>query len=595
MPNTFQGRFQMKRDTAANWSLVEATFVPLAGEIIVYTDTHKIKAGDGVTTLGSLPAAGGGAYADLTGKPIYVTQTILQNDQTGTTGMLMGQTVYKIADTMATLEQLIGGTVNGSTPLTDVNVMDVTSALAPYGVTANTVAYSPTNFTTNPPDFAIISCDAAIAVAEMYTNLPSAGVWVLAAVESVELKPVAEISDLYRSFFLPDVTGGNNRQTVQVSEGGRWTAGAEVPITGVTSWREIQRNVKLGRGATLYPVHTILNVRHKKFGSIPFEVVAHDIDEDPNDGSAHTMTLLMLEGLYRDSTSYAFDEREKICVCSSGLAAGAYYVNIGAISNAKSAQTPSWSDDIWGFTLTQAVPSGGYLAFDIDYYNSWNPLSVTSYDDDGEVIETVAVTENDTSGTDISTVIDLSDLNYGMCARYGSSNWKQSALRQWLNGTGTDWWEATTKFDMAPNYVGDEGFLSGLDSEFLGALLETEQITSTSKEYEEIETVNSSYTLTDKFFLASDIQIAGYCSDQAATEGTEWPAFTGLSDSTELARVKYKHGTIGASESTAVWWWLRSPGPYGPGDVRGVGTGGSTDSVAGAYIRGEGVAAACVI
>ena len=587
MPNTFQVRFQMKRDTAANWSLVEATFVPLAGEIIVYTDTHKIKAGDGVTTLGSLPATGGGAYADLTGKPIYVTQTILQNDQTGTTGMLMGQTVYKIADTMATLEQLIGGTVNGSTPLTDVNVMDVTSALAPYGVTANTVAYSPTNFTTNPPDFAIISCDAAIAVAEMYTNLPSAGVWVLAAVESVELKPVAEISDLYRSFFLPDVTGGNNRQTVQVSEGGRWTAGAEVPITGVTSWREIQRNVKLGRGATLYPVHTILNVRHKKFGSIPFEVVAHDIDEDPNDGSAHTMTLLMLEGLYRDSTSYAFDEREKICVCSSGLAAGAYYVY----------EVRNMSNGTWGFTLTQAVPSGGYLAFDIDYYNTWDPLSVTSYDDDGEVIETVAVTEDDTSGTDITTVIADADMNDVSRMRYGSGNWKQSAIRQWLNAAGANWWEAKTKFDLAPNYVGDDGFLGGLDSEFVGVLLATEQVTSTNNVYEigDVST-ESSYILADKIFLAGYTPIGGeaWGSPQQAAEGTLWTAFSGLSTGDELARVKFKHGTIG-TENTAVWWWLRSPNPHYAGGVRHVDTDGNSNNHASACYRIEGVAAACVI
>ena len=595
MPNTFQGRFQMKRDTAANWSLVEASFVPLAGEIIVYTDTHKIKAGDGVTTLGSLPAiGGGGAYADLTGKPIYVTQTVLENDQSGATGTLIGQTVYKIADTMATLEQLIGGTVNGSTPLTDVNVMDVTSALASYGATANVVAYSPNNFSSNPPQFGIVSCDAAIVVAGMATNIPSAGVWVLASIESVELKPEATISDLYRTFFLPDVSGGNNRQTVQVSETGAWTAGAEVPISGVTSWREIQRNVKLGRGPTLYPVHTILNVRHKKFGSIPFEVVAHDVDADPNDGSAHTMTLLMVEALYRDSMSYAFDEREKLCVCSSGLAAGAYYANIGAISNAKSAQSPGWSDNIWGFTLTLAVPANGYLAFDIDYYNSWDPISITSYASDGTVVETVAVTEDDASGTDISTVISITDLNYGMCARYGSSNWKQSALRQWLNASGANWWEAKTKFDLATNYVGDDGFLGGFDSEFVGVLLATEQVTSTSKDYEEIETVNSSYTLTDKIFLASDIQIAGYCSDQAATEGTEWPAFTGLSDSTELARVKYKHGTIG-TENNAVWWWLRSPYPGSPGSVRGVVTVGYTRSDASAYNRYEGVAAACVI
>ena len=565
-------------------------------ELEPITRQEKIIAGQDLTPITRMEkflkqygGGGGGAYAELTGKPIFATQTVLENDQTGTTGMLLGQTVYKISDTMAQYDELVGGTVNGRSPLTKINVMDVTAALAPYVVTANTVAYRPNNFPTNPPQFAFLSCDAAIVVAKMYTNIPSAGVWALAAVESVELKPEATIGDLYKTVFLPDVTSENNRQTVQVSEGGRWTAGAEVPITGVTSWREIQRNVKLGRGATLYPVHTILNVRHKTFGSIPFEVVAHDIDKDPNDGSAHTMTLLMLEGLYRDSQSYAFDEQEKICVCSSGLAAGHYYVdNVRGRSNGT-----------WGFTLTEAVPSGGYLAYDIDYNynNTWDPLSVTSYESNGTVSETVAVTVDDDSGMDLTTVIDDSDMNDVYRMMYGSNNWKQSAIRQWLNAAGANWWEAKTKFDLAPNYAGDDGFLGGLDSEFVGVLLATKQVTSTNNVYEigDVST-ESSYILADKIFLAGYTQIGGEAlgSPQQAAEGTLWTAFSGLSTGNELARVKFKHGTIGTA-NTAVWWWLRSPDPVNTNDVRLVDTGGDSHGGAGAYYRDGGVAAACVI
>ncbi len=588
-------RQQQKRDTDANWAMVAASFIPLDGEICVYKTSKKMKVGDGVTPIGSLPFSGGeDDYEKLTNKPILVTQTTYENDQTGTTGMLVGQMIYKISDNIATLEELIGGMVNGSVPLTAINCMDVTTALAPYGVTANTIAYSPNNFSSSPPQMAVISCDAPIDVQAMYTNIPSAGVWAVADVTSVALRPSATIDELYESFFLPATDASNVGQAAQVGTDGKWTAGAQIPIIGVQSWREVQRNVKLGRGPALYPVHTIFNVRHKKFGSIPFEVVAHDVDADPDDGSAHTMTLLMLEGLTRGSTCYAFDEREKLCNCPSGLAAGSYFANIGAISNAKSAVTPSWSDDIWGFTLTQSVPSGGYLAFDIDYYNTWKPISITSYASNGTAIEAVAVTENSSTGADIMTVLSLDDINYGRCARWGSSNYKQSAIRQWLLATGSGWWTPKTAFDLPPDYVDEEGFFGGLDSEFAGVLLETEQITSTSKEYEEIETVNSSYTLTDKIFLASDIQIAGFCADQAATEGTEWPAFTGLSDSDEPARIKYKHGTIG-TEDTAAFWWLRSTYPSLPEYVRVVSLDGITRAYSSAYGRGYGVAAACVI
>ena len=119
-------------------------------------------------------------------------------------------------------------------------------------------------------------------------------------------------------------------------------------------------------------------------------------------------------------------------------------------------------------------------------------------------------------------------------------------------------------------------------------------MTSTSKAWEDSETINSSYTTADKIFLASEIQIAGYDDDQAATEGTEWPAFTGLDYGEEPARIKYKHGTIG-TEDTAVYWWLRSPVPNNPGPARVVLLGGRTSANLSAYDRGRGVAAACVI
>ena len=587
-------RQQIKRDTDANWQAVAATFVPLDGEICYYKTSKKMKVGDGVTPIGSLPFSGGeDDYEKLTNKPIFVTQDTFENDQTGTAGMLIGVAVYKIADSMAALDELIGGTINGNTALTSANVMDVTDAMATLGIVANTVAHSPSNFS-QQMDFDLISCDAAIVNGTYHTNIPSAGIWVKASITSLALKPETTIGELYKSSFLPETDASQNGQAIQVGEDGKWTAGAQIPITGITSWREVQRNVKLGRGPTMYPVHTIFNVRHKKFGSIPFEVVAHDVDADPNDGSAHTMTLLMLEGLFRDSMSYAFDEVEKLCILSSALAAGHYFIDVGALSTSQASGGYGYGNEVWGFTLTRQVPVGGYLLFNIDYYNTWEPTTITSYDSSGNVIEAVAVTKDDSSGTDLTTVVTASDFNFGYKARYGSSNWKESAIRQWLNASGSGWWSPKTAFDMPPNYVGDDGFLTGLDSEFVSLLLETEQVTSTSKAWEDSETINSSYTLTDKIFLASEIQIAGYDDDQAATEGTEWPAFAGLDYGNEPARIKYEHGTIG-TEDTAVLWWLRSPDPTLPNVARVVYLDGDTCSASRAYSRGPGVAAACVI
>lgn len=49
-----QARIRQKVDTKANWDKA-TNFVPLKGEYIYYSDLHKVKVGDGITKVGSLP------------------------------------------------------------------------------------------------------------------------------------------------------------------------------------------------------------------------------------------------------------------------------------------------------------------------------------------------------------------------------------------------------------------------------------------------------------------------------------------------------------------------------------------------------------
>ena len=59
--NTVNARIQLKRDTAANWEK-QIDFIPLLGELVVYTDNHfpepiRFKIGDGIHTINELPFA----------------------------------------------------------------------------------------------------------------------------------------------------------------------------------------------------------------------------------------------------------------------------------------------------------------------------------------------------------------------------------------------------------------------------------------------------------------------------------------------------------------------------------------------------------
>ena len=50
---TINSRVQHKIDTSENWAKAE-NFIPLQGELIIYSDVNRIKVGDGVTNVNNL-------------------------------------------------------------------------------------------------------------------------------------------------------------------------------------------------------------------------------------------------------------------------------------------------------------------------------------------------------------------------------------------------------------------------------------------------------------------------------------------------------------------------------------------------------------
>lgn len=50
----FNTRIQQKIDIKANWDKA-TNFIPLEGELIIYSDIEKFKIGDGVTSVVNLP------------------------------------------------------------------------------------------------------------------------------------------------------------------------------------------------------------------------------------------------------------------------------------------------------------------------------------------------------------------------------------------------------------------------------------------------------------------------------------------------------------------------------------------------------------
>lgn len=173
---------------------------------------------------------------------------------------------------------------------------------------------------------------------------------------------------------------------------------------------------------------------------------------------------------------------------------------------------------------------------------------------------------------------------------YGSNNWSESGIRQWLNSAGNPgtWWQAKTEYDVQPNYAtSTAGFMKGLDADFLAAVGEVSKITAKNT----VTDGGSSDTTTEKFFLLSMTEIYGGLNN-SISEGIVYPYYSDNSTLTaagagaDTNRIKYRN-------DTAQYWWLRSPNPPTSSDVRNVYTTGYVGSNHAS--NSCGVAPACCI
>ena len=176
-----------------------------------------------------------------------------------------------------------------------------------------------------------------------------------------------------------------------------------------------------------------------------------------------------------------------------GIPAGTYNVTMGF----------NWGSNVvngktYQFTLTQDLPAGGQLA-GFRGAPDQNPSNwrVYAYASRTAATETETVTPTEGSaGTNLGTftvagvtvpasgtpaaaqsvTIDgVTYTYYGLNSlhrvAYGNNRWLHSALRQYLNSYGFDWWEPKTVFDRPPAYSARQGFLSGLPESMVEHML----------------------------------------------------------------------------------------------------------------------------
>lgn len=288
------------------------------------------------------------------------------------------------------------------------------------------------------------------------------------------------------------------------------------------------------------------------------------------DSTAKTVTILLHDTL---PDQMVFEPAQALAYFESELPAGSYYFASGANN--------------YYFTLTQAIPAGGQLRATTSSFQTYESQDATVTIETGSV-STDAISEAASIGT-VGSEAGNYPLNHMDRVNYGSNNFAESGLFQWLNSDAP----ANTKLPRInkfsrPYSVAQDGFLSGLDASFLSSIDNAVWKCSSNNVYEAPSSVGgvarkqNPYTVTAKIGLASEKEIFG--SYGGTDDGsTIFDLFIGASASD---RIKYYN-------NSARYWWLRSPYWDVASHERGVSTGGGAYNGNAGY--SSGVVPACKI
>lgn len=382
--------------------------------------------------------------------------------------------------------------------------------------------------------------------------------------------------------------------TVTNREGEQTTVHIDT-LTAVNTWEDIKNAVRLGLGEKLFPVgYEFTTLDADTTQNIIWVVRAHDHHTAANNKLTHTMTL-ETKNVYSLSSgaqkTVQYDATEAFYYADLGLAAGTYNITISnqlwyTADNGKTFQ----------FELTKALPVGGQLVFAMTYNATLEGKSVKSYANKTTTtaLETVTLTEG-SEGTSLGTTNGNSPyVNHMHRAIFGSNNYAQSAVRQWLNSAAAagSVWTPTNVFDRPASWATSyNGFMHGLPADFLAVVQPTVLACRTNSLFE-VESldgtafaINQLYSLkADKFFLLSRPEIFGNWDSESYKDGTQLEYYNGL---TATERIKRD------AAGTARYAWLRSPNPSGASHARFVYTGGALSSYG--ACSGNGVAPACII
>ena len=287
----------------------------------------------------------------------------------------------------------------------------------------------------------------------------------------------------------------------------------------IGSWQDVIRILRRKQADKYFSIGDVFRTYYNGEEKL-IEIIGinHDVDE----GDIGDTLTLQARDIW---LSGQFDAPEALCYASSAMPAGK---KIFEINSGK-----------YEFTTTKEVPQGGQVL--VAGWNDYVPSTATTY-----AADRVTVIESGIVVTISTGTANLSPVNHQQRCRYGSNNYKESAVRQWLNSDkDTFVWVPKTNYDRPPtNSYPTAGFLKLLDPELASLIKPTEKKVARNN----VTDGGGQDTIIDKVFLLSRVEVG--LSSEGTTTGEEvyefWEGKTDA-DRIKILGVSLRH------------WWLRSP------------------------------------
>ena len=305
--------------------------------------------------------------------------------------------------------------------------------------------------------------------------------------------------------------------------------------TKIKDWKSVQDIVRAGMGHKIFQIGDQFVTEFDGTPSV-WDVIGIDHDKPSNQLYEHSLTIQAHDCLLNAQ----YSAPQALYYADTPLSAGEHRFTLNNVQ--------------YTFTTSQVIPAGGQV-----YVSSWEsegyvPTAIATYDADRTTSIETGLTVTQSAGSDT-----LAPVNHHQRCRYGSNNYVESAIRQWLNSDDSDFiWTPQTNYDRPSTYSGG-GFLHQLDPELVAVLGAVDkQVTRNT-----VTDGGGQDLFSDKVFLLSRVEVYGGAEGETGGEAP-YPYYEGLAPSPTTAALD---GRIKFLGSSARYWWLRSPYPgnaYGP-------------------------------